>query len=444
MLFRPTRSVLMALAVACLLLQTVTDTTAAGTTAAPRPPSLDPQVVSNSLPVVVTGLSHPVLVTHAGDGSGRLFVVEQTGRIRIIDGGTLLPTPFLDLRSSVLYGGERGLLGLAFHPSYETNGKFYVDFITKSGDTAINEYRVSSDPNVANRASGRRILTIDQPYANHNGGHLAFGPNGYLFIGIGDGGSGGDPGNRAQSVNSLLGKILRIDVNGTTGSRPYRIPSSNPYVGRAGFDEIYSRGLRNPWRFSFDRATADLWIGDVGQGRYEEIDRSTTSSGRGRGANYGWKVMEGRVASRHRAAAARAARSCRSWRTATRRATAPSSAAMSIAVRRRHRSSDATCSATTARVGSGRSLERRRRRPVVPCSSTRTSTSRRSGRTRPARSTSPTRPARSGGSSPHRASSLVRPGRAIHRSLTTQRIRATLIRPCRTVPGTDEGVASRP
>ena len=292
---RPTRSLMMAIATASLLFQTVAATATARTDPNADAAPSSPQAVANALIVVKTGLSQPVLVTHAGDGSGRLFVVEQTGRIRIIQDGTLLPTPFLDLSGSVLSSGERGLLGLAFHPSYETNGKFYVDFITKSGDTAINEYRVSSNPNVADRASGRRILSIDQPYSNHKGGHLAFGPNGYLFIGTGDGGGAGDPGNRAQSANSLLGKMLRIDINGTTGSRPYRIPATNPYVGRAGLDEIYSRGLRNPWRWSFDRATADLWIGDVGQGRYEEIDRSTTSSGRGRGANYGWKVMEGRA-----------------------------------------------------------------------------------------------------------------------------------------------------
>jgi glucose/arabinose dehydrogenase len=295
MLNRPSRSFWLALATASLLFQTVVGSAAAVTDRGARTASLEPQAVANSLEVVETGFSHPVLVTHAGDSSGRLFVVEQTGRIKIIDGGKVRPTPFLDLSGSVLYRGERGLLGLAFHPSYETNGKFYVNFITKSGHTAINEYRVSSDPDVANRASGRRILTIAQPYSNHNGGHLAFGPNGYLFIGMGDGGGAGDPGNRAQSVNSLLGKMLRIDVNGTSGTRQYRIPATNPYVGKAGLDEIYSRGLRNPWRWSFDRATMDLWIGDVGQSRYEEIDRSTSTSGRGRGANYGWKVMEGRA-----------------------------------------------------------------------------------------------------------------------------------------------------
>ena len=295
MMTRPTRSLLLALATASLLFQSVAGTAVARTDPGSGTSAAEPQAVVKSLQIVATGLSSPVLVTHAGDGSGRLFVVEKTGRIRIIQDGTLLPTPFLDISALVLSSGERGLLGLAFHPSYETNGKFYVNFITKSGLTAINEYRVTSDPNIANRWSGRRIMTIGQPYSNHNGGHIAFGPGGYLFIGMGDGGSAGDPGNRAQSIYSLLGKMLRIDVNGKSGSRQYRIPASNPYVGRAGLDEIYSRGLRNPWRWSFDRVTADLWIGDVGQNRYEEIDRSTSTSGRGRGVNYGWKVMEGRA-----------------------------------------------------------------------------------------------------------------------------------------------------
>jgi len=275
---------------------TLTAATSPGATtpATTTPRTTTNAVVAKGLDLVASGLSNPVLVTSARDGSGRLFVVEQTGRIRIIAAdGTLLATPFLDLSGSVSKGGEQGLLGLAFHPSYATNGKFYVDFTNAAGDTAINEYRVSSDPNVAARSSGRRILTIDQPYPNHNGGNIAFGPNGYLFIGMGDGGSAGDPGNRARNIDSLLGKLLRIDVNGSTGSRPYRIPASNPYVGRAGRDEIYARGLRNPWRWSFDRATGNLWIGDVGQNRYEEIDRSTSASGRGRGADYGWHVMEG-------------------------------------------------------------------------------------------------------------------------------------------------------
>ena len=195
-----------------------------------------------TLTAVVGGLTHPILVTNAGDGSGRLFVIEQGGKIRVIKAGVLLPTPFLDISDIVSHGGEQGLLGLAFHRDYENNGKFYVDFTRADGDTAINEYRVSANPDVASRATGRRIMTIDQPYANHNGGGIAFGPNGYLFIGMGDGGGTGDPQNRARNVNSLLGKMLRIDINGTSPGLQYRIPPSNPYVGRTGRDEIYRSG----------------------------------------------------------------------------------------------------------------------------------------------------------------------------------------------------------
>ena len=245
---------------------------------------------------VVSGLDSPVYVTSAKDGTGRLFVVEQPGRIRVIKNGVLLPTPFLDISNMVSTGAEQGALGLAFHPSYRTNGLFYVYFTLQWGDVAINQFKVSStDPDVAVRSSSRRMMTIAHPYDNHNGGMITFDKNGYLFIGTGDGGGGGDPGNRAQSRNSLLGKILRINVNGRTGPIQYRIPAGNPYVGRTGRDEIWSLGLRNPWRFSFDRVTNDLWIGDVGQARYEEIDRATTvSSGYGRGINFGWRAMEGR------------------------------------------------------------------------------------------------------------------------------------------------------
>lgn len=256
----------------------------------------DPNNVALGWTRVANGLVKPVLATHAGDGSGRLFIVQQGGRIRILKNGALLAAPFLDLSANVSTGSEQGLLGLAFHPSFESNGKFYVDFTLKNGDTAINEYRVAA-PYTANTAAwqtGRRILTIDQPYSNHNGGNLAFGPDGYLYIGMGDGGSAGDPGNRAQSTTTLLGKMLRIDINGTANGKQYRIPATNPYVGIAGYDEIWARGLRNPWRFSFDRVSGDLWIGDVGQNQYEEIDLSRANTGGGRGVNYGWRIMEGR------------------------------------------------------------------------------------------------------------------------------------------------------
>jgi glucose/arabinose dehydrogenase len=246
---------------------------------------------------VASGLTHPDYVTSPHDGSGRLFVVQQGGKIRIVKSGRVLATPFLDISSLVSKGSEQGLLGLAFHPNFRSNGFFYVDYTRANGDTVIARYRrSSSNGNVADRSSAYPILTIPQPYANHNGGQLAFGPDGYLYIGMGDGGNIGDPQNRAQNLDSLLGKILRIDVNGGNSQRRYLIPASNPYVGRAGRDEIWSSGLRNPWRFSFDHATGDMWIGDVGQGAWEEIDRAkvnTSGTSRGRGLNYGWHVLEG-------------------------------------------------------------------------------------------------------------------------------------------------------
>jgi glucose/arabinose dehydrogenase len=249
------------------------------------------------LSVRATGLSNPVFVTSARDGSNRMFIVEQTGRIRILLNGSVLPTPFLSITGSVSNLEEQGLLGLAFHPAFKTNRKLYVDYTNTAGDTVIREYRASAtNPNVVDTATGRTILKIAQPYANHNGGMLAFGPDGYLYIGMGDGGGGGDPQDRAQNVNELLGKMLRIDVNGTTATRAYRIPASNPYVGIAGRDDIWQIGLRNPWRWSFDRATGNLWIADVGQNSWEEIDRAIAMSrGAGRKANWGWDDMEGRA-----------------------------------------------------------------------------------------------------------------------------------------------------
>jgi len=242
-----------------------------------------------------SNLSEPVFVTSARDGTGRLFIVEQTGRIRIYKDGVVLSTPFLSIGSQVSKGSEQGLLGLAFSPSYRTNRKLYVNFTDVNGDTVVREYKASStNPNVVATSTARTIIKIGQPYDNHNGGMLAFGPDGYLYIGMGDGGSGGDPGNRAQNIDSLLGKILRINVNGSTSTRNYLFPSTNPYVGRAGRNEIWQLGVRNPWRFSFDRANGNLWIGEVGQEHWEEIDRAVkTSSGAGRGVNWGWHVLEG-------------------------------------------------------------------------------------------------------------------------------------------------------
>jgi glucose/arabinose dehydrogenase len=254
----------------------------------------DPNDVQLSFEMVTDGLTSPLLVTHAGDS--RLFVVEKIGRVRIVKNGVLLTTPFLDLVGAVSGGFEQGLLGLAFHPQYATNGKFYVNFTNLGGNTVVFEYYRS--PSNPDRATGpaRRLLWIDQPYANHNGGHLAFGPEGYLYIGMGDGGDAGDPENRAQDLSSLHGKLLRIDVNGTSPGKAYRIPADNPFVGLPGLDEIWLLGLRNPWRWSFDRVSGGLWIGDVGQERFEEIHRSFKGAQpAGRGLNFGWSVLEGRL-----------------------------------------------------------------------------------------------------------------------------------------------------
>ncbi len=243
---------------------------------------------------MVGGLSRPVGVVDARDGSGRLFIVEQGGRIRVWTGTTLLAEPFLDLTSKVSCCGERGLLGLAFHPDYADNGRLFVSYTDSAGDSVVEEYAVSTDPDVADAGSARSILHVDQPYSNHNGGHLAFGPDGYLYLGLGDGGGGGDPGGNAQDTSTLLGSILRLDVDGddypADPARNYAIPPDNPLVGVPGADEIWSWGLRNPWRFSFDRWTGDLLIGDVGQGSWEEIDLQPAAGG---GENWGWRCYEG-------------------------------------------------------------------------------------------------------------------------------------------------------
>lgn len=233
------------------------------------------------------GFTQPTVITHAGDGSNRLFVAEKTGALKVIDGGAI--SVFLDLSETVSTESERGLLGVAFHPQYADNGRFFVNYTNRQGDTVIAEFRVSDDRNRAERGSERVLLIIPQPYANHNGGQLAFGPDGYLYIGTGDGGSAGDPLNAGQELGSLLGKILRIDVD---GGSPYAIPADNPFVGRADArPEIWAYGLRNPWRFSFDRATGDLWIADVGQNAWEEVNfQPAISPG---GENYGWRLMEG-------------------------------------------------------------------------------------------------------------------------------------------------------
>jgi len=251
---------------------------------------------------VANGIDRPVFVTHAGDGSGRLFVLEQEGAIRIIDaGGNLLPTPFLDIDGTVRGGDsggdERGLLGLAFHPDYENNGKFYVNYTGAGNDTRIAEYQVSAgDDNIADPGTARIIMFYDQPFSNHNGGWLSFGDDGYLYIAAGDGGSGNDPGNRAARLTQFLGKIHRINVDGGDdfpgdANQNYEIPADNPFVGTPNaVESIWHYGLRNPWRSSFDRGTGDLWIADVGQNGWEEINHDIGNAG---GLNYGWRCREG-------------------------------------------------------------------------------------------------------------------------------------------------------
>ena len=244
---------------------------------------------TGNLVTFATGLITPVCIANAGDA--RLFVINQHGMIMLVDtSGVVNPVPFLDISSRVTYGSERGLLGIAFHPEYKTTGYFYVNYVGPGDSTHISRFSVSSsNPDLADPSSEMNLMTIYQPFTNHKGGDLAFGPDGYLYIGLGDGGSGGDPGNRAQNMMELLGKILRIDVN---HGNPYSIPESNPFFNNMNVrKEIWALGLRNPWRFSFDRLTGDLWIADVGQNLYEEVNFQAVSSHGGE--NYGWRCYEG-------------------------------------------------------------------------------------------------------------------------------------------------------
>jgi len=246
-----------------------------------------PFPATTTLTRVAGGFSQPTAITHAGDGSGRLFVLEQGGAIRIIRNGAVSPTPFLNISSLVTpTGGEQGLLGLAFPPGFAARGNFYVNYTNRTGigNTVVARFALGSDPDRADPASRQELLTITQPFTNHNGGQLAFGPDNLLYIGTGDGGSGGDPLGNGQNLATLLGKLLRVDV--LSGTAPFAIPAGNPFN-----NEIWAYGLRNPFRFSFDRLTGDLFVGDVGQDLVEEIDFQPAGSGAG--ANYGWNVMEG-------------------------------------------------------------------------------------------------------------------------------------------------------
>lgn len=283
-----------------LLPPSPTSTSSAQPTATPRPSPTstpqpvplpnDPATLRVELQVLVGGLAAPVGIANAGDGSGRLFVVEKAGRIRVVRKGALDSSPFLDVAGRVRSSSsEQGLLGLAFHPNYARNGTFFVNYTNVQGDTVVARFSVGSDPERADPTSEGILLTVDQPAANHNGGHLAFGPDGLLYIGLGDGGGANDQFGNGQNVQALPGKMLRLDVD---HGPPYAVPKDNPFVGNAAFrTEIWATGLRNPWRYSFDRLTGDLYIADVGQNQYEEVDFQPAAS-RG-GQNYGWSIMEG-------------------------------------------------------------------------------------------------------------------------------------------------------
>lgn len=266
------------------------------TEAPPQPDTAIPQPTENPVTTVsqfpdpngftwtpiLNGLDRPVDLQSAFDGSGRLFIIEKYGVIRIFKDGQLFPEPFLNIDALVDdSGNEMGLLGFAFHPNFEQNGYFYVNYTGDGGHTRISRFTASGD--TADPNSEQVLLVIDQPFENHNGGGVAFGPDGYLYLGLGDGGAAGDPFKNGQNTNVLLGKLLRIDVN---NGDPYSIPADNPFG-----NEIWAYGLRNPWRFSFDRVTGDLWIGDVGQGEWEEVDY--LPAGSPGGANFGWSIMEG-------------------------------------------------------------------------------------------------------------------------------------------------------
>jgi glucose/arabinose dehydrogenase len=261
-----------------------------GMTTMSQPPGGPPGL---ALSAFVSGLASPLGMEAPNDGTARLFVVQQGGQIRIIQNGALVATPFLDVSSNTGFvsGGEEGLLGLAFHPSFGTNRRFFVYYtrsVSGQVQSVFSEYAASAaNPNLADASSERIMLIVNQPFDNHKGGQLAFGPDGFLYIGLGDGGSGGDPQGNGQNLQMLLGKILRIDINGAFApGKQYAIPPDNPFVSGGGLPEIWAYGLRNPWRFSFDRASGKLFAGDVGQDSFEEVDIIT------KGGNFGWNKME--------------------------------------------------------------------------------------------------------------------------------------------------------
>lgn len=255
--------------------------------------SFDPTGMTVDVAVAVDGFDSPLDVTNAGDGSGRLFVVEQAGRIRVVKDGALVERPFIDITGRIASGGERGLLGLAFHPDYPTDPRLFVNYTDLDGNTVISSFTFSgTDPDIADPDSETLLMHITQPFANHNGGAVEFGPDGMLHVATGDGGSGGDPQGNGQRLDTHLGKILRIDVDVAPGAATaYAVPEDNPFVNQADAKpEIWLYGLRNPWRIRFDRENGDLWIGDVGQNAWEEIDVARAGQ---KGLNYGWNTMEG-------------------------------------------------------------------------------------------------------------------------------------------------------
>jgi glucose/arabinose dehydrogenase len=284
---RPALRFFCALAIAVLILLFPACSSSKTSTQPPTTPSGPaPQLL---LSPFVSGLASPVDLQMPDDGTGSFFVAEQPGTIRIIDHGNLLATPFLDIHTKVDFSGEKGLLGLAFHPNFKQNRRFFVNYVFNgASQSRIAEYLASStNANLGDPTSERILLTVSQPFPNHKGGQLVFGPDGFLYIGFGDGGSEGDPLGNGQNKQTLLGKMLRIDVDHTTGSLPYGIPADNPFASGGGLPEIYAYGLRNPWRFSFDLPTGRLFVADVGQDKYEEIDLLT------KGGNFGWNIMEG-------------------------------------------------------------------------------------------------------------------------------------------------------